>query len=197
MIKYPNGLTYHKPKTKLSSNKVAFSLSSANRGMNLEEDINQTNDYYLRHKIALIYKRPTPIKIVKVDYEKGAKITEAYFSEKSTTDYNGVYQGRYIDIEAKSTQHKSSFPLSNITAKQFEHLNNVIEQGGLAFFIIDFAKQKKTYIVEASKVIEFKETEERRSIPFAQFEEIGMEIKRGVSPRLDYINFVDEIHRKS
>lgn len=197
MIKYSNGLTYKKSKTKLSSNRVAFSFSSANRGMNLEEDIIQSNEYYLRNKMALIYKRPTPIQVVKVDYQKSPKITEAYFSEKSTTDFNGVYQGRYIDIEAKSTHSKTSFPLSNITKKQLEHLENVIEQGGLAFFIIEFVKHAKTYIVEARQIIDFKNSEERRSIPFTQFEEIGREIKRGFSPRLDYLPFVDEIHRNS
>ena len=197
MIKYSNGLTYKKSNIKVSGNKVAFSLSSANRGMNLEEDIIQSNEYYLRHKMALIYKRPTPIQVVKVEYQKNAKITEAYFSEKSTTDFNGVYQGRYIDIEAKSTHSKSSFPLSNITKKQFEHLSNVIELGGLAFFIIEFVKHQKTYIVEARKIIEFKNSEERKSIPFAQFEELGREIKRGYSPRLNYLEYVDEIHRNS
>lgn len=197
MIKYSNGLTYKKSNLKVSGNKVAFSLSSANRGMNLEEDIIQSNEYYLRHKMALIYKRPTPVQVVKVEYQKNAKITEAYFSEKSTTDFNGVYQGRYIDIEAKSTHSKSSFPLSNITKKQFEHLSNVIELGGLAFFIIEFVKHQKTYIVEAKKIIEFKNNEERKSIPYAQFEELGKEIKRGYSPRLNYLEFVDEIHRNS
>lgn len=197
MIKYSNGLTYKKSNIKVSGNKVAFSLSSANRGMNLEEDIIQSNEYYLRHRMALIYKRPTPIQVVKVEYKKNVKITEAYFSEKSTTDFNGVYQGRYIDIEAKSTHSKSSFPLSNITKKQFEHLSNVIELGGLAFFIIEFVKHQKTYIVEAKKIIEFKNNEERKSIPFAQFEELGREIKRGYSPRLNYLDYVDEIHRNS
>lgn len=197
MIKYSNGLSYKKSNIKVSGNKVAFSLSSANRGMNLEEDIIQSNEYYLRHKMALIYKRPTPIQVVKVEYQKNVKITEAYFSEKSTTDFNGVYQGRYIDIEAKSTHSKSSFPLSNITKKQFEHLSNVIELGGLAFFIIEFVKHQKTYIVEAKKIIEFKNNEERKSIPFAQFEELGREIKRGYSPRLNYLDYVDEIHRNS
>ena len=194
MIKYSNGLTYKKSNIKVSGNKVAFSLSSANRGMNLEEDIIHSNEYYLRHKMALIYKRPTPIQVVKVEYQKNAKITEAYFSEKSTTDFNGVYQGRYIDIEAKSTHSKSSFPLSNITKKQFEHLSNVIELGGLAFFIIEFVKHQKTYIVEAKKIIEFKNSEERKSIPYAQFEELGREIKRGYLPRLDYLEYIRDIN---
>lgn len=197
MIKYSNGLKFKKTPIKHTSNKVAFSFTSANRGMNLEEDINQSNDYYLRKNMALIYKRPTPIKVVKVDYEKGAKITEAYFSEKSTTDYNGVYQGRYVDIEAKSTHSKTSFPLSNITAHQFEHLKQVLKNEGLAFFIVEFVKHKKTFIIEAKKIIEFKETEERKSIPFSQFEEMGKEIKRGISPRLDYLPYIDEIHCNS
>ena len=195
MIKYSNGKKYQKQK--ISSNKVAFSFSSSNRGMALEEDIIQSNEYYLHRNMALIYKRPTPIQVVKVDYDKGAKITEAYFSEKSTTDFNGVYKGRYVDIEAKSTHNKTSFPLSNITSKQFDHLEQVINQGGLAFFIVEFVKHQKTFIVEAKKVIEFRKNEERKSIPFAQFEELGKEIKRGFSPRLDYLPFIEEINRNS
>ena len=39
-----------------------------NRGMQLENDINLSNQYYVDTKKAFIYKKPTPIKIVKVDY---------------------------------------------------------------------------------------------------------------------------------
>ena len=34
------------------------------RGMNLEDDINSSNKYYLDNDIAVIYKKPTPIKVV-------------------------------------------------------------------------------------------------------------------------------------
>ena len=34
--------------------------------MVLEEDINATNEYYLTNDIAVIYKKPTPIKILKL-----------------------------------------------------------------------------------------------------------------------------------
>ena len=61
----------------------------ANRGMILENDINETNKYYLLNNIALIYKKPTPIKVVKVEYPKNM-IKEAYFNEPSTLDYNGI-----------------------------------------------------------------------------------------------------------
>ena len=38
----------------------------SNRGMSLESDINVSNEYYKDKEIALIYKKPTPIKPIKV-----------------------------------------------------------------------------------------------------------------------------------
>ena len=114
-MNYPNGQVYKSSKQKerkSHKSSAEISLSSANRGMNLENEINISNDYYRDNNICLITKRPTPINIVKVDYSKGAKITHAYFEEQSTTDYNGVYRSRYIDFEAKNTKNKTSFRLS-------------------------------------------------------------------------------------
>ena len=55
--------------------------------MSLEEDINITNEDYLRMDEAVIYKKPTPVTIVKVDYPRRekAKIVEAYFKEDTST----------------------------------------------------------------------------------------------------------------
>ena len=118
MINYPNGQPYKKEAKKERTNKKSkteLSISSANRGMDFENDINLSNEYYKTKGICLITKRPTPINVVKVDYSQGAKITHAYFETQSTTDYNGVYKGKYIDFEAKNTKNKTSFPLNNIT----------------------------------------------------------------------------------
>ncbi len=38
-------------------------INYANRGMDLEDMINQSNTYYLSENRAVIYKKPTPIKI--------------------------------------------------------------------------------------------------------------------------------------
>ena len=67
--------------------------------MSLEQQINESNKYYLLEDIAVVHKKPTPVQIVKVDYPKRSRavIKEAYFRQASTTDYNGVYQGRYLD----------------------------------------------------------------------------------------------------
>ena len=85
-MKYPGGIQ--------KKNKVA--VSHGNRGMNLEADINITNEYYLNNDIAVIYKKPTPITINRVDYHsrKDAIIREAHFKTPSTKDYNGIYKGK-------------------------------------------------------------------------------------------------------
>ena len=48
-------------------------ISHKNRGMKLENLINITNEYYLDNNIAIIYKKPTPILVCKVDYKKNLR----------------------------------------------------------------------------------------------------------------------------
>ena len=83
-MKYPNGIKKEYINIK----------SHSNRGMNLENDLNDTNNYYLSNDIAVIYKKPTPITINKVDYKSrtDAVIKEAHFKTPSTTDAISVDQ---------------------------------------------------------------------------------------------------------
>ena len=69
-MKYPNNIK--KEKTKV--------INYSNRGMSLEHDINITNKYYDSNDIAVINKKPTPIKVVKVifDRKKNPSIKEAF-----------------------------------------------------------------------------------------------------------------------
>ena len=196
-MKYPNGKPYKKSEEVNKAEKGHRSLlSAANRGMSLEEDINLSNDFYRETGRALINKRPTPINIVKVDYSHGARITDAYFEKQSTTDYNGVYKGRYIDFEAKNTKSTTSFPLSNISEHQIVHLKNVIKHGGIAFFVISFQIQNEIYLLDAKFVIEFYEHGKRKSIPYEVFKENGLLIKQDYSPRLHYLDAVDQLYFK-
>lgn len=164
----------------------------ANRGMTLESDINQTNEYYNIHNIALVYKKPTPIKVVQVEYPKN-RIKEAYFNEPSTLDYNGVYRGRYLEFDAKETQSKTSFPLSNIHKHQLEHIRKVIYFGGIAFLIVSFVSINKTYLLLGEDLINFCQNNDRKSIPLDFFESHGYVIEMKYVPRLDYIKIIDRI----
>ena len=162
-------------------------VAPGNRGMSFEADINQSNDYYKQKGLCLITKRPTPINVVKVDYSAGAKITAAYFETQSTTDYNGVCEGHYIDFEAKSCRSKTSFPLSNIPPQQIEHLDGVLAQKGIAFFLIHFESLNETYLLPASEVISFYREKPRSSMPLSFIREKGRSIKEGFNPRYDYL----------
>lgn len=195
MINYPNGkqIDY---KEKRIKTKNEISVSSANRGMNLEHEINLSNLYYSENNICLVTKRPTPIKVVKVDYTKGAIITSAFFEKQSTTDYNGVYKGRYLDFEAKSTISKTSFPLSNISFHQINHLKKVIEHGGIAFFIISFSTHNKVFMLDASYIINYYENSIKKSIPYDVVCEVGTEIKQSINPRLCWVDALNEIYYK-
>ena len=169
-----------------------------NRGMTLENDLNETNNYYLIHDIAVIHKKPTPITINKVDYKSrnDAIIREARFKIPSTTDYNGIYKGKYIDFEAKETKNKTSFPLSNIHKHQIEHLKSIIKHGGIAFLIVRFITYNKTYYLDAKELISFLENNERKSIPIEFFEQKGYIIPDKYNPRVDYIKVIDDLYKE-
>ena len=164
----------------------------SNRGMMLERDINQSNKYYLDHNIALIYKKPTPIKVVKVEYPKNV-IKEAYFNEPSTLDYNGIYKGKYLEFDAKETQSNTSFPISNIHKHQLEHMKRVIYFGGITFLIVRFTKINETYILLGRELFNFIESNDRKSIPIDYFRKNGFLVELKYIPRLDYISIIDKI----
>ena len=183
-MKYPNGI-------KLNTTK---NISYANRGMTLEEDINLTNAYYIEKNIAFIYKKPTPIQVIKVDYSKSsAIIKEAYFKEPSTTDYNGLYKGRYIDFDAKETNSTTSFPLNNIHAHQIKHIKDIVLNNGIGFLIIRFNKLNKTYLLLGEELINFINNNERKSIPLIFFEKHAYLIEEKYIPRVDYLKVIDSI----
>ncbi len=171
-------------------------ITYGNRGMGLESDINVTNEYYLLHDKAVIHKKPTPITISKVDYHSrvDAVIKEGYFRTPSTTDYNGVYRGRYIDFEAKETTIKTYFPLRNIHEHQIRHLKKIMEHGGIGFVIVRFTTINETYFLDGAKLMNFLSHETRKSIPISYFRKEGYLLKDKFQPRIDYLEIIDKIY---
>lgn len=192
---YPNGQSFDNRSFKQP--RVNQGGSQSNRGMSLEADINAANNYYLATGQAVIHKKPTPIQIVNVSYpaRSAAKITEAYFRQASTTDYNGIYKGYYIDFDAKETTHKRSFPLNNIHDHQVEHLKSIVTQHGLAFMIIRFSVLKETYVVWADLIFQYWDNKEtgRKSIPYEVVVKSGELIAQGINPTTPYLTAVDKL----
>lgn len=182
-MNYPNG------KNKAKNNNINY----GNRGMNLEEDLNITNEYYLETNTAVIYKKPTPIVINHVNYPNryDAVITDARFKIPSTTDYNGIYKGKYIDFEAKETASLTSFPLANIHKHQIVHLKKITEHGGIGFIIVSFSRLNRLFLLKAEDLFYFIDNNNRKSIPLAYFEERAKEMKVTLRPRIDYLKYID------
>lgn len=167
-----------------------------NRGMFLEHIINETNSYYLSKDKAVIYKKPTPIKVLNISYrsKKTTLIDKAVFSETSTLDYNGLYKGKYIEFDAKECKNHTSFPLSNIKNHQITHIRNILNHSGIVFLIIFM--NNKFYLFKGNDLINFVDNTTRKSIPYELIENKGYIIKEGYMPRLDYLSVVDEIYLK-
>ncbi len=185
-MQYPNNI---------KKNFTKLSVSHSNRGMNLENSLNSSNDYYLRKDRALIYKKPTPIGVVDVSYNNHKKIIEkAYFKEQSTLDYNGLYRGKYIEFDAKETLNKTSFPLSNIHEHQTLQIRNVIKHGGIVFLIIRM--NDIVYLLPGEEYISYIDNNDRKSISYKYIQEHAHIIKMGYQPQLDYLDIVDKVYFK-
>ncbi|MFC2948338.1 Holliday junction resolvase RecU [Virgibacillus sediminis] len=197
-MKYPNGsrrvsASGSNPRRQQLVNKYS------NRGMTLEDDINSTNQFYLESDKAIIHKKPTPVQIVNVNYPKrsAAVITEAYFKQSSTTDYNGLYRNKYVDFEAKETKNKTSFPLANIHDHQVRHMEAVVKHGGVCFLIIRFAVHEETFFFPAEKLFPYwngQLTGGKKSIPYEIINEEGYLIPFQYQARIDYLRIIDELY---
>lgn len=182
-MNYPNNIrkTYNKP------------ISYGNRGMELESLINIANEAYIDNDIAIIYKKPTPIGVVKCDYNKG-KITEAYYKSPSTLDYNGIYKGYYIEFDAKNT-NKSYLPLSNIADHQLKHISRILKHGGIIFLLIMI--NNECYILSGKKLFDFINNNERKSIPYSYIKEEGIQVNYNYLKGVDYIKGLDTLIKEN
>lgn len=182
MISYPNG------KKEIKKEKFI----PKNLGMDFERDIDITNQYYLDNNIAVVYKKPTPIQIVDVDYpsRNKAKITKAFFIKPSTTDYNGIYLGKYIDFDAKITSSKTSIPLSNIHKHQIDHLTNISNHGGLGFLLVYWRYYDEYYLIKIEDLNNIIKRSNKKSISYTDFKNVSFTIRKGYIPRIYYLETV-------
>ncbi|MCG3398883.1 Holliday junction resolvase RecU [Staphylococcus massiliensis] len=199
-MNYPNGKPYLRNRTQDGMKKQSQSrnIKYGGRGMSLESDIEKSNKYYRETNRAVIHKKPTPVQIVNVDYPMRSKavIREAYFRTPSTTDYNGIYNGYYIDFEAKETKNKTSFPLNNIHDHQVSHMEAVYQQKAIVFLMIRFKSLNEVYLISYRKFLPFWQrflNDVKKSISVEEIRENGYHIPYQYQPRLNYLNAVDKL----
>lgn len=173
------------------------STTQANRGMDLELLITTANEQYKARGLAVIAKRPTPVKITRT---QGTRILAGFLEAKSTVDYNGVYRGHALEFEAKATREKTRFPLDNIHPHQVEHLRSCMTAGAICFVILEFSQHHEIYYVPAKMVIDAWDAGERggrKSIPYEDVQRICYRLEAGRGTVLDYLATVDELLRQT
>jgi recombination protein U len=199
MVKYPAGT--HTSAQQNESSKPLSSLKNisqniySHRGMDLEDEINASLFHYLYEDIAIIHKRPTPISVVKISYSNRKKtITEGYFSQQSTTDYNGVYKGKYLDFEAKEVMKRHSFELKNLHRHQIEHMIKVIKHGGIAFIIVFFADFNEVFLLDAAIIQPYYDDPKIKSVNISIFRKLGHRIDGSYTCPIDFLPIVDKVY---
>lgn len=140
-----------------------------NRGMFLETIINRTIEYFENKKVAYLSKRYLPVKI----YSFHGNQVQGWLKEKTQTDYYGIYNGHYLDFEAKQTLN-NSFIIANLRKHQYEHLIKVSNFGAISFLIVYFAKADYFFVLDFNSYVDFiKANPELKKIDLSFFENNG------------------------
>lgn len=165
-----------------------------NRGMGLETLLDMSNTVYRNRGQALITKRPTPVVIERK--LAGGKIS-GRLEKASTVDYEGVYRGRSIQFEAKSTKVKTRFDLDNIHDHQVNHMRQAAKCGAIVFLVIEFTTRKETFFVPAEVVVDafekWKWGAGAASISYDKINEWSIRLKPTNGVPLDFLAVVDDL----
>lgn len=169
--------------------------SRANRGMAFEMLIEHCNMMYEMRKIAIINKRPTPVKITSV---AGNRVT-GMLTKPSTVDYDGIHSQRGIVFEAKSVSQGDRLPLSNIEKHQFDYLARAhYIGGGISFILVEYQEARRTFLLPYTQLeilwrLQTSTVRGSKSIYIADMERDGFEVKAGRGVPLDYLAVVDVV----
>ena len=155
-----------------------MSRTSNKIGAKFENKLNKMFQKYRDEGKAYVIKVPVDWVVLR----KGAKIVSAFPKKESDClDYIGFLpNSRAIVFEAKSYDATGSksikpFPLSNIKDYQYDLVDELYKYIDNVFYIVEIRLEKtsEVYLINAAKVKEFKETNERKSIPYDTLKEIG------------------------
>lgn len=169
-----------------------MTVYTGKRGQAFENTLDYTNQIYKRQSRCLIHKRPTPVKVLK---SNGKRVLSGFYEAKSTVDYDGIYKGRAIVYEAKSTAEKR-FDLKLVQNHQIEYLQAAEDQGAVSFLIVEMRATRSVLILTNAMIQKYiKDAKKggRKSIPLGDLEVYGYPVKSQNGVPLDYLSVVDQL----
>ena len=156
---------------------------NANLGMDFENMVNKKIEEYKVSKKAFGFKIPTEW----VVQRRGKNIVSAFPKAKGHLDYIMVLpNGLAVIVEAKSSKD-TSFPLKNIKDHQFDYAIEVSYFTKHCYYLIYMKKYNEVFLANASDIEYFRQTQERKSIPYSWFEQYCKKIE------IKELNFLEEI----
>lgn len=159
-----------------------MNLNNKNNGMLLESLIDLSIEKYAQFNIALISKNyvPTKFKNIQKDMSLNGKIIS-----KAIVDYSGIYNGKFIAFDAKSTT-QNEFHTKNIKLHQHEYLLKAKKMGAICFYIIGFISKQKYFIVNIEQI-----NLSKSKYTLDEIEKIGRIIHLILPGYLDFISKID------
>lgn len=176
-----------KPKSITPKSTKKKKVNGSKLGSMFEKKIIKKCDEYKLLRQAYIEKIPTDIAVIR----RGGKVVECIFRDKASLDFSGVIKdGRCVYIEAKSCQSKTSFPFSLVKDHQFTIAFELLNYTNLVFFLIEMREIDKVFLIKASDIKEFKDTQDRQSLPLEWINKKGIEID---GKEFDFLASIDKI----
>lgn len=153
------------------------------KGLAFEEIIIKKLNEYNKKGLCYGIKIPNDWIIIR----KGRAITSAVPRAKCFLDFVVFLPNNKVAvIEAKSTGSKTNFGLDYIKLHQYDTAKAISEYCDDVYYIICFRELDETYLVKSELVEEFKNTEERKSIPISWF-------RQGNAKLIKDMNFLEHI----
>lgn len=152
-----------------------------NKGLGLERLLINTFAQQKYQKIGLIEKYPTPIQVLKNDEDF---ITKAYFKRTSSLDFVGIFNGKHIEIEAKTTQNPNIFSLHNILPHQLARIEKLVELGSLVYLVIEFKCENLYFLLPGITLLKYKERS-IKNITLDEIKKVSVELHMKANLTLD------------
>ncbi|MDJ1646005.1 Holliday junction resolvase RecU [Mycoplasma phocimorsus] len=160
-----------------------MNINNKNNGMLLESLIDLSIEKYAQFDLALISKNYVPIKF---KHSQQKNLYQGQIISKAIVDYSGIYNGKFIAFDAKSTV-LNEFYTKNIKKHQHEYLLRANALKGICFYIIAFLNQQKFFIVNVKNI-----SLSKSKYSIEEIKKIGKTISLVLPGYLDFLSKIDK-----
>ncbi len=140
-------------------------------GKNFENKISKGLQKITNKELGFFIKSPTPMQMIPT--EEGYTMT---YANKALCDFIGIYQGKFILIEAKEISG-TRFEFRRLKDHQIQQLSAIKKYGGYAWIFFNLIKLKKVVAVPIDNYLISLNQSTKKSINIDTLNEIGYEIE--------------------